>query len=69
MKLSNKTYDSLKYIALVALPAVETLWLTLGKIWSFPYVIEIGATIAAIDVFLGALLKVSTDNYNKEAEQ
>lgn len=69
MKLSNKTYDILKYIALVALPAVETLWLTLGKIWSFPYVIEIGATIAAIDVFLGALLKVSTDNYNKEAEQ
>lgn len=69
MKLSNKTYDMLKYIALVALPAVETLWLTLGKIWSFPYVIEIGATIAAIDVFLGALLKVSTDNYNKEAEQ
>lgn len=69
MKLSNKTYDTLKYIALVALPAVETLWLTLGKIWSFPYVIEIGATIAAIDVFLGALLKVSTDNYNKEAEQ
>lgn len=69
MKLSNKTYDALKYIALVALPAVETLWLTLGKIWSFPYVIEIGATIAAIDVFLGALLKVSTDNYNKEAEQ
>lgn len=69
MKLSNKRYDTLKYIALVALPAVETLWLTLGKIWSFPYVIEIGATIAAIDVFLGALLKVSTDNYNKEAEQ
>lgn len=69
MKLSNKTYDALKYIALVALPAVETLWLTLGKIWSFPYVIEIGATIAAIDVFLGALLKVSTDNYNKEEEQ
>ena len=69
MKLSNHTYDIMKYIALVALPAVETLWLTLGKIWSFPYVIEIGATIAAIDVFLGALLKVSTDNYNKEAEQ
>lgn len=66
MKFSNKTYDVLKYIALIALPAVETLWLTLGNIWHFPYVVEIGATIAAVDVFLGALLGVSTKQYKEE---
>ncbi len=65
MKLSNKTYDTLKWIALVLLPAVQVLWLALGKIWSFPYLVEIGATIAAVDVFLGSLLGISGANYNK----
>lgn len=65
MKLSNKTYDNLKWIALVLLPAVQVLWLTLGKIWSFPYLIEIGATIAAVDVFLGSLLGLSNIKYNQ----
>lgn len=68
MTLNNKTYDRLKYIALVALPAIEVFWLTIGKVWNFPYVIEIGATIAAVDVLLGSLLGVSTKNYNKPAE-
>ena len=65
MKLSNKTYDTLKWIALTALPAIEVLWLALGKIWNFPYVVEIGATIAAVDVFLGTLLGVNNIQYNR----
>lgn len=68
MKLSNKAYDILKWIALVALPACEALWLTLGNIWNFPYTVEIGATIAAVDVFLGALLGVSGVQYKKNPE-
>lgn len=66
--LPNKVYDVLKWIALIALPAVATLWLTLGQIWAFPYVNEIGATIIAIDTFLGALLGVSTITYRKGDE-
>lgn len=66
--LPNKVYDVLKWIALIALPAVATLWLTLGQIWSFSYVNEIGATIIAIDTFLGALLGVSTITYKKGDE-
>lgn len=69
MKFSNETYDKLKWIALVLLPAIEVLWLTLGKIWGFPYLVEIGSTIAAVDVFLGSLLGVSTRNYRAEKEQ
>lgn len=69
MKLSNKAYDVLKYIALILLPALGTLYFALAKIWGFPYATEIVGTISAIDAFLGALLKISTDKYNAETEQ
>jgi hypothetical protein len=68
MKMSNKVYDVLKYIAQIVLPALGTLYFALAKIWSFPYGAEIVGTITAVDAFLGALLKISTDNYNKENE-
>ena len=66
MKLENKVYDALKYIALIVLPAVATLYSGLAKVWALPYGAEIPATIMLIDTFLGVLLKVSTDNYWKE---
>ena len=66
MKMSNKVYDILKYIAQIVLPALGTLYFALAKIWGFPYAAEIVGTISAIDAFLGALLKISTDQYNKE---
>ena len=65
MKMSDKVYDVLKYIALILLPALGTLYFALAKIWGFPYAAEVVGTISAIDAFLGALLKISTDNYNK----
>ena len=66
MKLSNTTYDSLKWFALVFIPAFEVLILTLGKIWGIPYYSEIGASVAALGVFLAALLGVSSKSYYKE---
>ena len=66
MKFSNRTYDILKYIAQIVLPALATLYATLGKLWGLPFVTEIPATIMALDFFLGTLLKISTDAYNKE---
>lgn len=65
MKLSNTTYDRLKWFALVFIPAFEFLILSLGDIWSFAHYVEIGQTIAAIGVFLAALLGVSSKNYYK----
>lgn len=64
--MNNKTYDVLKWVALVVLPALTTLWLTLANIWGFPYAEAIGATMAAITAFLGALLGVSSVQYNKK---
>lgn len=68
MKLENKVYDALKYIALIVLPAVATLYSGLAKVWALPYGAEIPATIMLVDTFLGVLLKVSTDNYWKGGE-
>lgn len=66
MKISNKTYDVLIFIAQLVLPALATLYAALAAIWNLPYAKEIPATIMAIDTFLGAILKISSNKYNKE---
>ena len=65
-KMSNKLYDVLKWIALVFLPAIATLYFALASIWGFPYAEEIVGTITAIDTFLGVLLGISSAQYNKK---
>lgn len=69
MKFDNKTYDILKYVALIALPAIQVFWLTIGKIWDLSYTVEIGATVGAVALLLGTLLGVSTSNYRAEKKQ
>lgn len=66
MKLDNKVYDVLKWVALVVLPAIATLYTALAGVWGLPFAEEIPATITAVDLFIGALLGVSTAKYNKE---
>ena len=68
MKLKNQTYDVLKYVALIALPAIQVFWLTIGKIWDIQYTVEIGATIGACALLLGTLLGVSSYEHNKPYE-
>lgn len=66
--MSNKTYDILKWIALVMLPAASALYFGLSQVWGLPYGEEIVGTISMIDAFLGALLGISNVNYNKQNE-
>lgn len=66
MIFKNSTYDKLKYVSLVVLPAIATLYLTISNIWGLPYGSEIAATITAIDTLLGALLGISSQKYQKE---
>ena len=68
MMMQNKVYDILKYVALIALPAVATLYSCLAKIWDLPWEIAIPATIMAVDTFLGALLQISTNKYYGQHE-
>lgn len=69
MKFSNKVYDALKWIAQILLPALGTLYFALSKVWNLPYSEQVVGTISAIDVFLGAILQISTTNYNKEGQK
>ena len=66
MKLNNKTYDILKWIAQILLPALGTLYFALAKIWGLPYEAEIPATINAVAVLIGALIGISQITINKE---
>ena len=68
MILSDKIYNVLKWVALIALPACAVLYFTLAKIWGLPYGAEITATINAVALFIGALIGVSQYNINKEAD-
>lgn len=68
MKMTNKVYDVLKIIALICLP-LATLVSALSDIWGFPYGMQIAATLTAIDTFLGAILKASSDKYAKKNDE
>lgn len=69
IKLNNKVYDVLKWTVLVALPAISVLLVTLTQAWSWNIPIEaIVTTISAIEVFIGALIGISTASYNKGEE-
>ena len=66
MKLNDRIYDILKWIAQILLPALGTLYFALAQIWGLPYGEQIVGTITAIDAFLGALLGISSIYYRKE---
>lgn len=64
MNMSNKTYDILKWIAQVILPALGTFYAALVPLWGLPYGDQIVGTILAADTLLGAILGISTKRYN-----
>ena len=68
MKISNKTYDVLKWIAQLLLPALGTLYFALASTWGLPYADQVVGTITAIDTFLGVILGLSSAQYNKAVE-
>lgn len=65
MKMSNKVYDALKWIAMYLLPALGTLYFALAGIWGLPYGEQIVGTITAVDTFLGVILGISNAQYKK----
>lgn len=69
MKLSNRVYDILKWIGLIALPALGLAYSQLAGVWELPYGEQIQTTCDIIGVLLGTLIGVSTYNYNKESQE
>ena len=66
MKLPDKAYDILKWLSLVFFNAIGVLYKTLASIWGLPYGEEVLTTCAAIALFIGALIGVSTAEYRKD---
>lgn len=62
--LPNKWYDILKYLTIIVLPAIAALYTGLSQIWGLPYAAEVPATITVICTFLGAILCISSAQYN-----
>jgi hypothetical protein len=69
MKIDNKVYDILKWVALIVLPAVATLYGALAPTWGWPFAEEIVYTITAVDTFLGTLLGISNLSYKNEHKE
>lgn len=67
IQLNNRVYDVLKWVCLIVLPASGVLYAALSGLWGWPYTTQVVGTISAVETFLGALLGVSTAQYNKEA--
>lgn len=64
--MTNKTYDALKYVALIIVPALATFANAVGVVWGIPHTNDAAMTITAFGVFLGAVLGVSSKNYEPE---
>ena len=67
--ITGKLYNTLKFLALVVLPAVGTLYFTLAAIWGLPAAEQVVGTIVAMDTFLGVILQISSTSYNSSTAQ
>lgn len=65
MKINSTLYDWLKWISVIVIPALVVLINTVFKAWGLPYAEPISTTVAAIGLFIGAIIGISTANYNK----
>lgn len=66
--MNNRVYDILKWIAMIVLPALATLYLGLSNVWGLPYGEEISTTITLVNTFLGAVLMISNTQYKKKVD-
>jgi uncharacterized protein YqgC (DUF456 family) len=64
--ISNSLYDTLKWIVMIVIPALTTAYVGLSGIWGWPYAEEVAKTSAVVCALLGALLGISTAQYNKQ---
>ena len=69
MRLNNKVYDILKWIALVFIPALITFYGVVGHVLNIPYTDVVLTIMGAFDVFMGSLLGISSAQYNKNIKE
>ena len=65
LMLNDKVYDILKWVTMIVLPALGTLYFTLGGLWNWPYGEQVVGTITAVTTFFGVILGISNASYKK----
>ena len=65
-KMSDRTYDCLKWIVMICIPALTTAYVGLSAVWGWPYAEAVAKTSAIVCTLLGSLLGISTAQYNKD---
>lgn len=63
--INNRTYDFLKFLTMIVLPALGTLYFAAAGIWGMPYPTKVVGTIVAVDTFFGVVLSHASKGYNK----
>ena len=66
MKLPDKLYDILKWVCMICIPALATAYVGLAAVRGWPFADEVAKTAAVVCTLLGALLGISTAQYNKD---
>lgn len=61
--LNDKQYNFIKFLTVIVLPAFGTLYFALAQIWNLPAGEEILGTLMAIQIFIGAVMGISTRQY------
>lgn len=67
--LPDKIYDILKWIVLVFLPALTTLVGVIGSVYGWANLEAVLTIMTAVTTFLGAILGVSTAQYNQKNKE
>lgn len=65
MKMSNETYDTMKWVITLVLPALATLVQTIGQSVAWGPTELVVTILTAVTTFLGAIFMTSSVNHQK----
>ena len=68
MQIPNKVYDSLKWLCILGLPALSSLYSTLAGIWGWPFAEQVPQTLSAVGLAVGTVIGVSAANYQRKGD-
>jgi len=66
MRIPDKLYDILKWVCLVCIPALTTFYCVLDGVFGWGYAEIVAKISAALCTLIGALIGISTAQYNKD---
>ena len=68
MQIPDKVYDALKWLCILGLPALSSLYSTLAGIWGWPFAEQVPQTLSAVELAVGTVIGVSAANYKRKGD-